>query len=69
MSKFKIGDTVKLNSGSPLLTIIKIDLHNKVQVVWLHNDKAMTETIHEDCFTPVNIKKRKTNVPNKTRFS
>lgn len=48
---FKIGETVKLNSGGPLMTILSID-RNGVKCAW-----SVKSDIKEKCFPSVALTK------------
>jgi uncharacterized protein YodC (DUF2158 family) len=52
MSKFKPGDTVRLKSGGPLMTVAEIEENDFVRCAWfddkrLPQDKAFLEAILE----------------------
>lgn len=59
MAKFNVGDVVKLNSGSPKLTVAEIFEHvnHNIKVVWITGDayngdvqKPEFLQLNEECF-------------------
>ncbi|RZK73590.1 MAG: DUF2158 domain-containing protein [Pedobacter sp.] len=47
-SKYQVGDTVQLNSGSPILTISRTELSNEgdwVEVMWFKEGEFHIKTI------------------------
>lgn len=50
-SAFKIGDTVKLKSGGPMMTISRIDHEGTVWCVWF-TKKETADTTARDGFHP-----------------
>lgn len=50
MAKFSVGDIVRLNSGSPSLTVTGYDGDVRVRVVWIERTEPIFMTVHEDCF-------------------
>ena len=63
LAKFSVGDVVRLNSGSPKLTVAEATDHspdNAIKVVWITGDSYTGElqkpeflTLNEDCFKKV----------------
>lgn len=52
MSEIKVGDVVKLNSGSPDLTVTVLLEKDNIQVEWLQdNQKTGVLRLPKACFT------------------
>lgn len=65
MSKkeFKIGDVVKLNSGGPNLTVIKVtEGDNEVQVIWASDTGIFREWIPRNCVYLIRLVYSENNV-------
>ncbi len=53
--KFKIGDSVKLKSGSPDMTVNQYEsLTRMVECVWFHDTTKMTGSFHENSLMGLN---------------
>lgn len=55
MAKFKVGDVVQLNSGSPLMTVHEVGDYSHsggpkqgVLCVWFDDKKKVQDLFHED---------------------
>ena len=53
--KFKTGDKVKLNSGSPILTVDSYNPAEKVVCIWYSPETGDFKTIfiNESCLRPI----------------
>jgi uncharacterized protein YodC (DUF2158 family) len=47
MAEFKVGDTVKLRSGGPLMTIYAID-SDEISCQWFNNDEIKGATFNSE---------------------
>lgn len=57
MKNPKVGDVVKLNSGSPRLTITELKSEGIVEVSWICENKKVFAYFPEVCLTLVRKKK------------
>ena len=48
MARFKRGDTVKLKSGGPVMTVASADKEDQVTCQWFDGQKLEQSTFHED---------------------
>lgn len=54
MSQFKVGDTVRLKSGGPVMTIVAIGQYRgseKAECQWFDGSKLVKETFPPDSLT------------------
>jgi uncharacterized protein YodC (DUF2158 family) len=59
MSKFQSGDVVRLNSGSPDMTVSSAGKDGTYNLVWFSQiQKLETGQFPETCLTPVHVKEK-----------